>query len=148
MGKSSETFSKKEKEKKRLKKQQDKKERAEERKAGSSKGKSLEDMMAYVDAEGNITHIKPDLTRKKEIATDAIIIGVPKQEPVADDKHKGIVTMFNDQKGFGFIREDSNKESIFVHISGLIDAVKENDRVTFEITQGPKGLAAIKVKKG
>jgi cold shock CspA family protein len=148
MGKSTETFNKKEKEKKRLKKQQDKKEKAEERKANSSKGKSLNDMMAYVDADGNITDVPPDPTKRKEIALEAIAIGVPKQEAMPDDnKRKGTVTMFNEQKGFGFIREEGSKESIFVHVSGLIDPIKENDRVTFETTQGQKGLAAIKVSK-
>jgi len=67
MGKSSETFSKKEKEKKRLKKQQDKKEKAAERKANSDKGKSLDDMMAYVDENGNITDTAPDLSRRKSV---------------------------------------------------------------------------------
>lgn len=147
MAKSNETFNKKEKEKKRLKKQQDKKERAEERKAGSAKGKTLKDMMAYVDAEGNITDVPPDPTRRKEIALESIVVGVPKQENLPDELRKGIVTLFNDQKGFGFIRDERSKESIFVHISGLIDPVRENDRVTFEVAKGPKGLTAIKVSK-
>jgi putative protein kinase ArgK-like GTPase of G3E family len=59
MGKSSETFNKKEKEKKRVKKQQEKKEKADMRKAGSSKGKGLEEMMAYVDEHGNISATRP-----------------------------------------------------------------------------------------
>jgi cold shock CspA family protein len=148
MGRSTETFNKKEKEKKRLKKQQDKKEKAEERKANSSKGKGLDEMMAYVDADGNITDVPPDPAKRKEIALEAIAIGVPKQEAIPDDgKRKGIVTMFNEQKGFGFIRDEASNESIFVHVSGLNGPVRENDRVTFETTQGQKGLAAIKVSK-
>lgn len=149
MGRSNETYNKKEKEKKRLKKQQDKKERAEERKANSTKGKSLEDMMAYIDEHGNITSTPPDPTKKrKEIASESIQIGVPKQEPSLDDPTRsGTVTMFNDAKGFGFIRDNQTKESIFVHVSGLIDPVRENDPVTFETAQGQKGLTAVKVKK-
>ena len=148
MGKSSETFNKKEKEKKRLKKQKDKKEKAEERKANSSRGKGLEDMMAYVDADGNITNVPPDPSKRRETALETITIGVPKREDLpADAARKGIVTLFNEQKGFGFIRDEQSKESIFVHVSGLIDPVRENDRVTFETTQGQKGLAAIKVSK-
>jgi cold shock CspA family protein len=149
MAKSSETYNKKEKEKKRLKKQQDKKERAEERKANGSKGKSLEDMMAYVDADGNITSTPPDPSKKrKEISAEDIQLGVPKQQDLPEETiRKGTITMFNESKGFGFIRDSSSQESIFVHISGMIDPVRENDKVTFETAQGPKGLTAVKVKK-
>jgi len=59
---------------------------------------------------------------------------------------KGVVKFFNDTKGFGFItEEDSNKEH-FVHISGLIDEIREGDEVEFELTEGKKGLNAINVK--
>jgi CspA family cold shock protein len=59
---------------------------------------------------------------------------------------KGIVKFFNESKGFGFIKdEDSNKE-YFVHVSGLIDEVKENDEVTFDLQEGKKGLNAVNVK--
>ena len=60
MARSTETFSKKEKEKARLKKAKDKKEKAEDRKANAGKGKSLEDMMAYIDENGNISSVPPD----------------------------------------------------------------------------------------
>jgi CspA family cold shock protein len=59
---------------------------------------------------------------------------------------RGTVKFFNDTKGFGFIvEEDSNKEH-FVHISGLIDEVREGDEVEFELTEGRKGLNAVNVK--
>lgn len=59
---------------------------------------------------------------------------------------KGTVKFFNETKGFGFIvEEDSNKEH-FVHVSGLIDEVKEGDFVEFELKEGKKGLNAIDVK--
>lgn len=58
---------------------------------------------------------------------------------------KGTVKFFNDAKGFGFIKTDSGKE-VFVHSSGLIDKVRENDNVTFEITEGKKGPNAVNVK--
>jgi cold shock CspA family protein len=149
MAKSSETYNKKEKEKKRLKKQQDKKERAEERKANVTKGKSLEDMMAYVDADGNITSTPPDPTKKRQlVAAEDIQLGVPKQQDIVEDVvRKGTITMFNDSKGFGFIRDNVSQESIFVHISAMLEQLREGDKVTFEITQGPKGLTATKVKK-
>ena len=58
----------------------------------------------------------------------------------------GIVKFFNDSKGFGFIKSTSSSEEIFVHVSGLIDEIRENDEVTYEVTQGKKGLNAINVR--
>jgi CspA family cold shock protein len=59
---------------------------------------------------------------------------------------KGVVKFFNETKGFGFIIDsDSNKE-YFVHVSGLIDKVKENDEVEFSLEEGRKGLNAVNVK--
>jgi len=148
MAKSTETFNKKEKEKKRLKKQQEKKEKQEERKANSIKGKSLEDMLAYVDENGNITSTPPDPTKKKKINAEDIQIGVAKQEAIEMDiVRQGKITFFNESKGYGFIKDDQTQESIFVHINGLMQPVKENDKVTFETEMGQKGLNAIKVKK-
>lgn len=147
MAKSTETFNKKEKEKKRLKKQQEKKEKLEERKANSTK-KSFEDMIAYVDEYGNITSTPPDPTKKTKINAEDIQIGVAKQEPIEHDTvRQGRVTFFNESKGYGFIKDDQTQESIFVHINGLTQPVKENDKVTFETEMGQKGLNAIKVKK-
>ena len=58
----------------------------------------------------------------------------------------GKVKFFNETKGFGFIKDDSNSQDVFVHVSGLIDSIQENDDVTFEVTEGKKGLNAINVK--
>ncbi|WP_010179430.1 MULTISPECIES: cold-shock protein [Aquimarina] len=59
---------------------------------------------------------------------------------------KGTVKFFNDSKGFGFITEEGSNKDHFVHISGLIDEVREGDEVEFELTEGRKGLNAINVK--
>lgn len=59
---------------------------------------------------------------------------------------KGTVKFFNDAKGYGFITEDGSQEDHFVHISGLIDEVREGDVVEFELQQGRKGLNAVNVK--
>jgi cold shock CspA family protein len=148
MGKSQETFNKKEKEKKRLKKKQDKEQKKEERKANSDKGKSMDQMLAYVDADGNISSTPPDPMKKSVIKSEDIQIGVSRQEPIdpADLIRKGTVTFFNDSKGYGFIKDHESQDSVFVHINGLIDRVAENDKVTFETEMGQKGLNAIKVK--
>ncbi|MDJ1466264.1 cold-shock protein [Cytophagaceae bacterium DM2B3-1] len=58
----------------------------------------------------------------------------------------GTVKFFNETKGFGFIKSDSSNEDIFVHVSGLIDEIKENDKVTFEVQQGRKGPNAVNVQ--
>ncbi len=59
---------------------------------------------------------------------------------------KGTVKFFNATKGFGFIKSDDGGEEIFVHASGLLENVKENDVVVFETQSGKKGLNAVNVK--
>lgn len=59
---------------------------------------------------------------------------------------KGTVKFFNDAKGFGFITEEGSDKEHFVHISGIIDEIREGDEVTFDLTEGKKGLNAINVK--
>ncbi len=58
----------------------------------------------------------------------------------------GTVKFFNDAKGFGFITEEGSNDEHFVHISGLVDEIREGDQVEFELTQGKKGLNAVDVK--
>ncbi|PSR15263.1 MAG: cold-shock protein [Bacteroidetes bacterium] len=60
--------------------------------------------------------------------------------------HKGTVKFFNDSKGFGFISEEGSNKEYFVHISGLIDEIREGDTVEFELQEGRKGLNAVNVK--
>ena len=59
---------------------------------------------------------------------------------------EGKVKFFNESKGFGFIKETETGKEYFVHASGLIDEIKENDDVTFELQEGKKGLNAVNVK--
>ncbi|MCC9138144.1 cold-shock protein [Pontibacter silvestris] len=149
MGRSQETFSKKEKEKKKLKKRQDKEQKKEDRKTNSNKGKGIDEMLAYVDDEGNITSTPPDPTKKKKVVKqEDIQIGVSKQEELnpADLIRKGTVTFFNTSKGYGFIKDHETQESIFVHQNELAGPIKENDKVNFEVEKGLKGLNAINVK--
>ncbi|MBK6930347.1 MAG: cold shock domain-containing protein [Saprospirales bacterium] len=60
--------------------------------------------------------------------------------------YSGTVKFFNETKGFGFIIDSSTKEEIFVHVSGLIDSVREGDTVTFDTQRGKKGMNAVNVK--
>jgi len=58
----------------------------------------------------------------------------------------GTVKFFNDTKGYGFIKEDESDNEYFVHVSGVIDKISENDKVTFDLEEGRKGLNATNVK--
>jgi cold shock CspA family protein len=147
MAKSKETFGKKEKEKQRLKHRQDKLQKMEERKANTKKGKSLDEMMAYLDENGNLSSMPPDPKKKKVFKQEDMNTGVPVQEE-EDPIRQGIVTFFNDAKGYGFIKDLKTQESVFVHANQLSELIKENDKVTFMVERGPKGLNALNVKKG
>jgi CspA family cold shock protein len=59
---------------------------------------------------------------------------------------EGTVKFYNESKRFGFIKPSDSGEDIFVHASGLIDPIRENDRVEYEVEKGKKGLTAVKVK--
>jgi CspA family cold shock protein len=61
--------------------------------------------------------------------------------------NKGKVKFFNDTKGFGFIVDEESNKEYFVHVSGLIDEIREDDQVEFELSEGRKGLNAVNVKK-
>ncbi len=142
------TWNKKEREKKKQQNKKDKAERKQDRK-DNSKGKSLNDMLAYVDENGNISDTPPDLSKVKKVKLEDIEIGVPKhveQDP-ADLIRTGIVTFFNESKGYGFIKDLANGESIFVHVNSLSEPIKENNKVTFEVEQTHKGLSAVNIKK-
>src|SRR3990170_4039350 len=93
MAKSQETFGKKEKQKKKLKQRQDKAEKMEERKAQAKKGKTLDEMMAYIDENGNLSSTPPDARKKKAFNSTDMQISIPKQEdrPQEDVVRSGVV---------------------------------------------------------
>jgi cold shock CspA family protein len=148
MGKSQETFSKKEREKQRARKQQDKREKMQERKQNKEKGKSLNDMIAYLDENGNISATPPDPKKKRVFVQEDIQISVPKLEERQQAAIRtGIVTYYNMVKGFGFINDDETKQRVFVHNSQLSGPVMENDRVQYEIENSVKGPSAVNISK-
>lgn len=61
-------------------------------------------------------------------------------------KKNGTVKFFNTEKGFGFIKEDGSNTEHFVHATGLVDEIQENDKVTFNLKEGKKGLNAVDVE--
>ncbi len=59
----------------------------------------------------------------------------------------GTVKFFNESKGYGFIKDDDSNQEIFVHVTGLVDQIRENDKVSFDVVEGKKGINAVNVKK-
>ncbi len=147
MAKSQQTYNKSEKEKKRLKKREEKKKKMEARKLDVKENGKKGIEFAYVDHNGNLTDTPPDPTLKVEIDVEDIILGIPKKEEgeAEDPIRKGKVSFFDSSKGFGFIVDSDNQEKYFTHVSGLIDEIAENDKVTFELEKGMKGMNAVKV---
>ena len=146
MGRSQETSNKKEVKNKKDKKRKEKaKKRLIKKEAGKS---SFDDMIAYVDEFGKISSTPPDPNKKIIVEVDAIELSATKNDSSQknDFLRKGVVTFFNDSKGFGFIRDMDNNQSVFVHINNLLEPIKENNIVNFEIGKGPKGATALKVK--
>jgi cold shock CspA family protein len=147
MAKSKETFNKREKEKQRQKEKREKREKMEERRANQPKGRSLDDMLAYIDEDGNITSTPPDPAKmRKVINAEDIEIGVPKRNDSEDPLKEGKVDYFNGAKGFGFIIQ-SDGTKVFFHINQTTYPVKEGDVVTFLVERGPKGWNAVDVTK-
>jgi cold shock CspA family protein len=140
------TSNKREKEKQRQKEKREKREKMEERRINQPKGKSLEDMMAYVDEDGNITSTPPDPQKKKVINAEDIEIGVPKSHFAEDPIKEGRIDYFDSAKGFGFIIQN-NGMKVFFHINQTNYPVSEGDVVQFTVVRGPKGLSAVGVEK-
>jgi cold shock CspA family protein len=146
MGRSQETFSKKEVRKKKEKKRLEKEKKRLAKKDSDKSG--LDDMIAYVDENGMITSTPPEPGKKNKTKAEDIEISIPKQEPPdpADLIRKGRLTFFNETKGYGFIEDSDNGHSIFVHINEFQDDIMKGDRVSFETEKGNRGLAAVRVK--
>lgn len=148
MGRSQESFNKKEVRNKRAKKRKEK-EKKRLAKKESDGPSSPDDMIAYVDENGVITDTPPDPARKTDIEAEEIEIGIPKRAPgeEGNQERKGVVSFFDENKGFGFIRDMDTNQSVFVHANDLLEPIKENNIVNFELAKGPKGLIARQVKK-
>jgi len=147
MSRSQETIGKKEVRNKKEKKRKEKEQKRAKKKS-EGKNSSFDDMIAYVDEFGMITSTPPDPDKKTVIIAEDIELKVTKNKPenTPDFVRKGVVTFYNESKGFGFIRDLESNQRVFVHANNLIEPVKENNVVIFEIGKGPKGLSALKVK--
>jgi cold shock CspA family protein len=148
MGRSQESFGKREVKSKKDKKRKDKEQKRQERKGNSRDGNNLNDMIAYVDENGKISSTPPDLSVRTKIKAEDIEVSVPKQKNAEPRNtiHTGIVSFYNDSKGFGFIKDLYDQQSIFFHVNDLLEQVKENNKVAFEVESGHKGPKAVNVK--
>lgn len=145
MARSDQSFNKREKEKQRAKKREEKQKKKAARKAEAKEGDGGIPF-AYVDQFGNLTDTPPDPSEKTDVEAEDIVLGIPKKEEVEEDPiRQGKVSFFDHSKGFGFIIDTENNEKYFCHVSGLVDEINENDRVSFELEMGPKGWNAVKV---
>lgn len=142
-----ESWNKKDREKRKRKEKQEKAEKMRERKENAKKT-SFDDMIAYLDENGNLTSKPPDPRKKAEVKLEDIQIGVPEYVPPTEEEltHTGKVTFFNNEKGFGFIKDLASQQSVFVHANNLQSPVRENDKVSFQIKMGQRGPAAVNVK--
>jgi cold shock CspA family protein len=147
MGRSQETFGKKEVRKKKDKKRKEKEQKRAIRKS-EGKRKNFDDMIAYVDEFGMITSTPPDPDRKTTVEAESIELTITRNNPQSspDFLHKGVVSTFNKSKGYGFIRDLNSGQSVFVHVNSLMESVGENDTVVFELGKGVRGPAAMKVR--
>ncbi len=147
MGRSQETFNKKEVRNKKEKKRKEKAAKRLARKEGEKKS-GLDDMIAYVDENGMLTSAPPEPGKKSSVKLEDIEVSVPRGSSVADEDpiKKGIVSFFNDSKGFGFIKNMDTKQDVFVHINNVIGEIKEGNLVTYEVEMGQRGPTAVNVQ--
>lgn len=147
MGKSQETFGKKEV---RTRKEKKRKEKEQKRAQKKTEGKktSFEDMIAYVDEFGKISSVPPDPDKKTFISAESIDLNITKNSPELNEspERKGVVTFYNAAKGFGFIQDLQSNQRVFVHVNNILEPIEENNTVIFETGRGPKGVTALKVR--
>jgi cold shock CspA family protein len=142
-----ESWNKKDREQRKRKEKKEKAEKMLERKENAKKN-SFDDMIAYLDENGNLSPKPPDPRKRVEVKLEDIQIGVPEYVPPTEEEltRTGKVTFFNNAKGFGFIKDLASQQSVFVHVNNLESPIKENDKVSFQIEMGQRGASAINVK--
>ncbi|MDH6251564.1 CspA family cold shock protein [Chryseobacterium sp. H1D6B] len=138
------SFSKKENFKKKIQKQKEKAMRREDRKTNNNKGKGFDEMLLYVDTNGQLTSTPPDGDEREEINPENIQLGAA---PIAEEeiRKSGIVTFFS-EKGYGFITEDRTKENVFFHTNNCAHPVKKGNKVSFEKERSAKGFSAVDIQ--
>ena len=145
MGRSQESFNKKDVRNKKEKKRKEKIAKKLLKKDGEKS--SFDDMIAYVDENGVITSEPIDPRNKTEIKLEDIAISVPKGSTEEEDPvREGTVSFYNESKGFGFIKDLETKQDVFVHANNVIGEIKEGNLVTYEVENGQRGPNAVRVQ--
>lgn len=138
------TSGKREREKLIQTKRQDKQKKKEERMSGGSR--SFEDMLAYVDENGVLHTSQEDVKPREEVDISEIEVSVPRQSEIEDEEPmSGRVEYFTASKGYGFIKDASDGEKYFFHITNAPAGIAEGDRVTFELERGTRGMNAVRI---
>lgn len=136
-----ETFSKKEREKKKRQIRLEKEQRKQERKEQSRNGNNMDEMMAYLDVEGNLTNLPPDQQPRHQRKPDN------SNNSKNDGSFRtGTIKFIDYKKGFGFIKDSVTQESIFVQTNVLPATVNKTGKVKFKTRQDSRGLSAIFVE--
>lgn len=138
------SFGKRENEKKKQAKRLEKQKRKQERQAAGKS--SLDDMIAYVDENGNITDTPPEERAKVEVKLEEIAIATPKKEEEEDVVMKGRVEHFNTDKGYGFIKDLESTDKYFFHVSSAPAGITEGNLVTFETERSARGTNAVRIE--
>jgi len=146
MAKSQQTFNKLEREKNKAKKREEKRKKMQARKEARERGDLKQEEFVYVDHLGNFTDTPPDPAEKEEIKLESINLGATKNQDF-DEKIQGKVTFYDNEKGFGFIKNIISQESYFFHFSECKDTLAQGDKVEFDTVRGEKGLNAVKINK-
>lgn len=145
MGRSQESFNKKDVRNKKEKKRKEKEAKKLARRDGEKA--SFDDMIAYVDENGVITNEPVDPKTKTEIKLEDIAVSVPKGSlEEVDPVRKGTVSFYNESKGFGFIKDLETKQDVFVHANNVTGEIREGNLVSFEIEKGQRGPTAVRVQ--
>lgn len=140
------SYFKKENAKKKTKKKQEKLQRREDRKVNNNKGKDLEDMIIYVDINGNFTSVPPHLQTTQPVAPRRREEEEPEDALDSDKEFTGIVTYVS-EKGYGFITEDTSNDSVFFHHKQLSQQFNKHDSVIYNKEKTDRGDRAINIKK-
>jgi len=146
MGRAKETFGKKEVRNKQAKKRKEKEKRRQERKEKGSD--SFDDMIAWVDENGNICSEPPDADQKEEVDAEQIEVSVPKGgAKIKDMLNTGKIKNYDENKGYGFIYCNQLNDSVFFHINDCEQDIQTGDKVEFKTENGPRGLKAFNINK-
>ncbi len=137
----SQSFGKRENEKKKQAKRLEKQKRKEERLAGGTA--SQDDMIAWIDENGNIVDTPPEQRDKSEVKLEDVAISTPKKDDTEPEPLKGRVEYFDNGKGYGFIKDLASTEKYFFHISSAPAGIAEGNIVTFETERGTRGMNAV-----